>query len=249
MTKLGISIVLPTYNERENIRILIPGIVKTFGHINHEIIIVDDSSPDGTAKAAEELSEEYDNIKVIVRKKKVGIGAAIREGYNSAKNSIILSSDSDLSFTLSDMYRFYEKILEGYDLVWGSKYSKGSFYEPETLEGRIKKLVSKSGNEIIRFATGIDAYDFTANLRSVRKDVWKQIRTQEKTNTFLMEMILKCKYGGFRVTEMPVTFNARIHGESKMNLAVEAPKFIIKMVKYVLMYRFTGYKLMIKDDR
>ena len=243
MTKLGISIVLPTYNERENIRILIPGIVKTFGHINHEIIVVDDSSPDGTAKAAEELSEEYDNIKVIVRKKKEGIGAAIREGYNSAKNSIILSCDSDLSFTLSDMYGFYEKMQEGYDLVWGSKYSKGSFYEPETLEGRIKKFISKSGNKIIRLVTGIDSYDFTANLRSVRKDVWKQIRTQEKTNTFLMEMILKCKYEGMRVTEIPVVFKARVYGESKFNLRVEAPKFLIKMVKYVLLHRFTGYNL------
>jgi dolichol-phosphate mannosyltransferase len=247
MSKPSLSIVLPTYNERDNIKILIPEIERTFGHINHEIIVVDDSSPDGTAMAAEELSEEYDNIKVIVRKKREGIGAAIREGYDNAKYTIILSSDSDLSFTLSDMYRFYEKIQEGYDLVCGSKYSKGSFYEPETLEGKIKKLVSKSGNIIIRLSTGIDAYDFTVNLRSVRKDVWKQIRTQEKTNTFLMEMILKCKYGGFRVTEMPVTFNARIHGESKMNLAVEAPRFIIKMIKYVLMYRFTGYKLTIKN--
>ena len=132
-------------------------------------------------------------------------------------------------------------------LVWGSKYSKGSFYEPATWQGRAKKLMSKNGNKLIRVATGINANDFTANLRSIRKDVWKQIDTQEMTNTFLMEMILKCKYGGFRVTEMPVTFNARIHGESKMNLAVEAPKFIIKMVKYVLMYRFTGYKLNNKE--
>ena len=247
MTKPSLSIVLPTYNERENIRILIPEIVKTFGQIDHEIIVVDDSSPDGTATVAEELSEKYANIRVIVRKKKEGIGAAIREGYNSARNSIIISLDSDLCFTLSDAYRLYEKIQEGYDLVCGSKYSKGSFYEPATWQGRAKKLMSKNGNKLIRVATGINANDFTANLRSIRKDVWKQIDTQEMTNTFLMEMILKCKYGGFRVTEMPVTFNARIHGESKMNLAVEAPKFIIKMVKYVLMYRFTGYKLNNKE--
>jgi hypothetical protein len=107
--------------------------------------------------------------------------------------------------------------------------------------------MSKNGNKLIRVATGINANDFTANLRSIRKDVWKQIDTQEMTNTFLMEMILKCKYGGFRVAEMPVTFNARIYGESKMNIKVEAPKFIIKMAKYVLMYRFTGYKLKNKE--
>ncbi|MGR3174112.1 MAG: glycosyltransferase [Candidatus Scalindua sp.] len=243
MSKPSLSIIIPTYNERENIKILIPEIEKTFRHVNHEIIVVDDNSPDGTAKASEELNKKYGNIRVIVRKKKEGIGAAIREGYNSARNSIILSSDADLSFTLADTYRLYEKIQEGYDLVWGSKYSKGSFYEPATWQGRVKKWVSKNGNKIIRITTGIKANDFTANLRAIKKDVWAQIDTQEKTNTFLMEMILKCKYGGLRVAEMPVTFNARIYGESKMNLGVEAPKFIIKMVKYALMYRFTGYKL------
>lgn len=243
MSKPSLSIILPTYNEKENIKILIPKIEKAFGHVNHEIIIVDDNSPDETARASEELNKKYGNIRVIVRKKKEGIGTAIREGYNSAKNSIILSSDADLSFTLSDTYKLYEKIQEGYDLVWGSKYSKGSFYEPATWRGRVKRWVSKNGNKIIMIATGIRANDFTANLRAIKKDVWVQIETQEKTNTFLMEMILKCKYGGLRVVEMPVTFNARIYGESKMNLGVEAPKFIIKMVKYILMYRFTGYKL------
>tara|TARA_B100000315_G_C14580557_1_gene590256 strand:+ start:1036 stop:1785 length:750 start_codon:yes stop_codon:yes gene_type:complete len=247
MSKPSLSIVLPTYNEKENLKILIPGIERTFEHINHEIIVVDDSSPDGTAKAAEELGKKYCNLKVIVRKKKEGIGAAIREGYNNAEKTIIFSSDSDLSFTLNDMYRLYEKMQEGYDLVWGSKYSKGSFYEPKTLKGKIKKLASKSGNIIIRFASGIEANDFTANLRAIRKDVWKQIKTQEKTNTFLMEMILKCKYGGLRVTEIPITFKARIYGESKFNLSVEPPRFLIKMIKYVLMYRFTGYKLTIKN--
>lgn len=232
----------------ENIKILIPEIEKTFGHVNHEIIVVDDNSPDGTAKASEELNKKYGNIRVIVRKKKEGIGAAIREGYNSAKNSIILSSDADLAFTLSDTYRLYEKIQEGYDLVWGSKYSKGSLYEPATLGLRVKKWVSKNGNRIIRITTGIKASDFTSNLRAIRKDAWVQIDTQEMTNTFLMEMILKCKYGGLRVAEMQVNFNnTRIYGESKMNLGVEAPKFIIKMVKYALMYRFTGYKLSNKD--
>jgi len=247
MSSPSLSIILPTYNERENIKILIPEIEKTFGNIDHEIIVVDDNSPDETAKVSEELNKKFGNVRVIVRKKKEGIGAAIREGYNSAKNTIILSSDSDMSFTLSDTYRLYEKIQEGYDLVWGSKYSKGSFYEPATWQGRVKKWVSKNGNKLIRITTGIKANDFTANLRVIKKDVWEQIDTQEKTNTFLMEMILKCKYGGLRVVEMPVTFNARIYGESKMNLGVEAPKFIIKMVKYVLMYRFIGYKLNNKE--
>ncbi len=121
MTKPSLSIVLPTYNEKDNIKILIPRIEETLKHINHEIIVVDDNSLDGTARVSEELNEKYGNIRVIVRKEKEGIGVAIREEYNNASNSIILSSDSDLSFLPSDMYRLYEKVQEGYDFVWGSK--------------------------------------------------------------------------------------------------------------------------------
>jgi dolichol-phosphate mannosyltransferase len=243
VTKPSLSIVLPTYNEKYNIKILIPQIEKAFKHINHEIIVVDDSSPDRTAWVSEKLNEKYGNIRVIIREKKEGIGAAIREGYNNASNAIIISSDSDLSFTLPDMYRLYEKIQEGYDLVLGNRHSKDSFYESTTLKIKIKGWISKNGNRILRLITGIKINDFSANFRAIRKDVWKQINTKEKTNTLLLEMILKCKYGGLRVTEIPVTFKDRIHGESKLNLGAEAPKFLIKMFIYVLKYRFTGYKL------
>ncbi len=243
MSKPSLSIVLPTYNEKDNIKILIPEIEETFKHVNHEIIVVDDSSPDGTARISEELNKKYGNIKVIIREKKEGIGAAIREGYNNAGNSIIISSDSDLSFTLPDMYRLYAKIQEGYDLVLGNRHSKISFYELTTLKVKIKGWISKNGNKFLRLMTGLNINDFSANFRAIRKDVWEQINTKEKTNTLLLEMILKCKYGGLRVTEIPVTFKDRIHGESKLNLGTEAPKFLFKMIKYVLMYRFTGYKL------
>ena len=245
MTKPSLSIVLPTYNEKDNIKILIPEIEETFRHINLEIIVVDDSSPDGTARASEELNEKYGNIKIIIREIKEGIGAAIREGYNNASNSIIISSDSDLSFIPSDMYRLYEKIQEGYDLVLGSRHSESSFYELTTLNVKIKGWISKNGNRILRLMTGVKINDFSANFRAIRKGVWEQINTQEKTNTLLLEMILKCKYGGLRVTEIPVTFKDRIHGKSKLNLWIEAPKFLIKMIKYVLIHRFTGYKLTI----
>ncbi|MEE9604759.1 MAG: glycosyltransferase [Candidatus Scalindua sp.] len=247
MSKPSLSIILPTYNEKDNLKILIPEIEKTFEHIDHEIIVVDDSSPDGTAKVSKELNETYGNIRVIVRKRKEGIGAAIREGYNNANNSIILSSDADLSFIPSDMYRLYEKIQEGYDLVLGSRHSGYSFYELTTLKVRIKGWISKNGNRVLRFITGTGISDFSANFRAIRRDVWIRINTQEKTNTLLLEMILKCKYGGLKVTEIPVTFKDRIYGESKLNLGIEVPKYLIKMIKYIVRYRFTGYKLTNKE--
>ena len=90
-----LSIVLPAYNEKKNISILIPqleNIMKKKG-LKSEILVVDDTSPDGTALAAEELNKKYGNIKVIIRPKKEGIGAALREGYNTAKGKGIIDYD------------------------------------------------------------------------------------------------------------------------------------------------------------
>lgn len=72
-------------------------------------------------------------------------------------------------------------------------------------------------------------------------------KDKRKTNTLLLEMILKCKYGGLKFTEIPVTFKDRIYGESKLNLGIEVPKYLIKMIKYIVRYRFTGYKLTNKE--
>ena len=87
-----VSIIIPTYKEVDNIKILIPKIESTFKDIKHEIIVVDDSSPDGTIEAAKQLNKKYKNIRVIVRKKLEGIGAALRDGYDAAKYDLILSA-------------------------------------------------------------------------------------------------------------------------------------------------------------
>ena len=96
MDKNSVSIILPTYNERKNIQILIPKVVSIMDSTKkkYEIIVVDDSSPDGTRQKVLELKKKYDNLKLLVRKKKCGIGAALRHGYNIASNDIIISSDT-----------------------------------------------------------------------------------------------------------------------------------------------------------
>lgn len=243
----SVSVILPTYNERENIEALIPEIEAAFAGIPLEILVVDDSSPDGTAEAARELNTRYGNIRVIVRSRKEGIGAAIRHGLEEALHDVLISSDSDMSFRAVDMVRLYGTIQEGYDVVIGSRHSVGSHYERTHLDIRAKYLVSYFGNRFLRAVTGIKLNDFSANFRAVRRSVWRFLGVREKTNTILLEMILKAAYGGVRVAEIPVTFAERLHGQSKLNLTVEAPKFLLKMVKYVFLYRFTGYNLRLKD--
>lgn len=238
---MELVIVLPTYNEKKNIEIFIPKIEKEIfkkRKIKGEIIVVDDSSPDGTARTALKLNKKYKNIKVIIRKKKEGIGAALRCGYNAASGRLILSSDSDLSFSTNDMLRLIDKINSGYDLVVGSRHLSKKDYEKLKIKTMIKGFVSKYGNILVRVFSGIDIHDYSSNFRIIRRKVWNDIETKEKTNSILLEMIVKTAYKGYKVAEIPVKFLERKYGKSKINLFKEVPKFFIKLVYYSLKYRF-----------
>src|SRR6266568_1932719 len=114
----SLSIILPTYNERENVRIFIPQLAEKFAEIPFEIVVVDDSSPDGTGEEVLKLAEKIPNVRLLVRKEKNGIGSALRNGYDNAKNDVILSADADLSFSPDDLMKLYDKMTnEGYDVV------------------------------------------------------------------------------------------------------------------------------------
>lgn len=238
MNNLELSIILPTYNEQENIGILIPEIEKTFININFEIIVVDDSSPDGTADRVIELNKLYGNIRLVSRIKKEGIGAALVEGYDNAKGKIILSSDSDLSFSVKDMVKLFNCFKEGYDLVIGCRHSiRGSFYEMKGWLVVIKGLLSKTGNYVLSYLSGMKIHDFSANFRAIRKDCWKKLNIEEKTNVMLFEMIVKAGHMGMKIIEVPVSFKDRIYGKSKLNMIVEIPKAMIKALRYLIAYR------------
>jgi len=236
---LQLSIVLPTYNERENIRLMIPAIEKLLqeNSINGEIIIVDDSSPDGTAQLARQLNKKFKNIRVIGNRKKEGIGSALRVGYSCAKGKYILSSDSDMSFKVRDMLRLIHKLEEGFDLVVGSRHLSKDDYKKPNWKVQLKGLISYGGNKIIPLLTGIHIHDFSANFRIIRRDVWRSLRTFETTNAILLETIMKTAYKGYRIAEIPVVFKDRLYGESKLNLFIEIPKFLLKLFLFLITLR------------
>ncbi len=229
---IKLSVVLPTYNEAENLKILILQIEEEFKDISFEIIVVDDNSQDGTAKLLETLNNNFKNIKLISRPKLMGIGSAIRDGYNSAQGEYILSSDADLSFKVSDMKRLYEKLNEGYDLVLAYRHGKGGGYEKKTIGVKIKYLFSRLGNFIVRNISGLNVRDVSANFRIIRRNAWQRLKTVENTNSLLFEMIIKAKRKELKITEIPITFSERRFGKSKLNILKEAPKFLVKFIKY-----------------
>ncbi len=233
MSQRVLSIVLPTYKERENLEIFIPQIEHEFDAELLEIIIVDDNSKDGTIELVDELNKKYSNIRLITRPALLGIGSAIRRGYDEALGEFILSSDADLSFQISDMRALYKKINEGYDLVTGFRHN-GGLYERKTLAVKIKYFVSKFGNLIVQRLSRLQTHDFSANFRLIRRDAWKKIETTESTNALLVEMVVKSYRKHLRITEIPISFSERRYGVSKLNLWIEGPKFLMKFIKYMI---------------
>jgi dolichol-phosphate mannosyltransferase len=235
---MDISIVLPTYNERKNIEILIPQLEELLKkeNLSGEIVVVDDTSPDGTADVAKELNKRYGNINVVVRSKKEGLGAALREGYNRALGDIIFSMDSDLPCDPNNITKFLEKLTH-YDLVVGSRHSSEGGYEMKSFKTSVKWLTSRSGNFALRLMSGIKISDFSMNVRGIRKDAWKSINTTSNSNFFMFETILLAKSKGLRISEIPFTFKDRVYGESKLKLSKEAPSFFVKAFKLSLKHR------------
>ena len=211
---MEISIVLPTYNEAENIKELIPQLKKEFPKA--EILVVDDSSPDGTAKVAKSLG-----VRVIVRKKKEGIGAALAEGYRKAKGGIIMSMDADGSISVESV-RILLKKLQKYDLVVGSRYSKGG-----SPSGRkLQKIISALGNKAIKIMCRLPVDDVSLNFKTFRKESLKFFKFNEKTNVIGIEMILDAKPNKLRIGQMPVIFSERHYGASKTKLPKLIPLYL-----------------------
>lgn len=187
-------------------------------------MVVDDGSPDGTA-AAITLNARYQNIRVISRSGKEGLGSALRRGYDEARHEILVSCDADGSFLPQDIVRLAEAVGSGADLALGSRHSAGAIYETPNWKIQIKYAISRMGNWFLRTVTGLPLHDFSANCRAIRRDTWHAIRTSERSNALLLEMILKVSFVGGKIQELPVVFEDRKYGRSKLNMWKELPTF------------------------
>ena len=231
----SLTIVFPTFNEKKNIEELVPLVQEMFKDVPLKILIVDDNSPDGTAEAGRALNEKYHNVSVLVPEVREGLGAALRKGYNVCDTTFILTSDADQSYLVEDMRALYAKIIDGnHDLVQGSRYSVGGSYEAVDFRVRVKRSLSTLGNRLIIAMTRLPVRDCSANFRIIRRAVWEDLKIDTNTNVMLFELVFKCHHNGYEVTSIPITFKDRIHGDSKLNMASEIPRFIFYSVYYLV---------------
>ncbi len=234
---MEIAIIIPTYNERENIEHLVQSVQKQIQIIkNHNIMIlvVDDESPDKTAESVKNLQKKYDNLHLITGEKK-GLGVAYLRGFNHAINDlnaeIICMMDADLSHPPELISNFIKAIDEGYDFVIGSRYVDGG----ATPDWKLKrKLISKGANFLVRFVGGAyGIHDCTSGYRAMRTSMVKDIdMTNLKTKgyAFIPTLLYEFLAAGAKVKEIPLVFYDRKYGETKITLS-DMTEFFFKILK------------------
>lgn len=227
-------VIIPTYNERENIENIIRavfGLDKVF-----HILIIEDGSPDGTAAIVKKLQEEYpDRLFMVERKGKLGLGTAYIAGFKWAlahNYQYIFEMDADFSHNPQDLPRLYKACAEeGSDVAIGSRYISGVNVVNWPM-GRV--LMSYFASKYVRFITGIPIHDTTAGFKCYRRRVLETIdldNIQFKGYAFQIGMKFTAYKCGFKITEVPVIFINRELGTSKMNGSIfgEAVFGVIKL--------------------
>ena len=233
---MHISIVIPTYNEKENLPELIDKIFNVFekNQLNGNVIVVDDNSPDGTGHIADQLAEKDNRIQVIHRKGKLGIGTAHIAGFKHAievsNSNLIFSMDSDLSHDPKYLPDFIEMHEKGFDVVVGSRYVDGGGVENW---GLYRKAVSKGANLLASTLLGVKVHDMTTGYRCYDRKVLEELDLDSiKSNgySFLEEILFYCKNENFIIGETPIVFVDRTHGKSKLSKN-EMVKFFLTILK------------------
>jgi dolichol-phosphate mannosyltransferase len=211
-------IIIPTYDELENIKRLIPDILNTYKN-DLDVLIVDDNSPDGTGKYVEELSGTNNRVKIIRREKKLGLGTAYCEGFKFAiKNNYdyIFEMDADFSHDPNEIANFLDAINNA-DLVIGSRYLMGV----NVINWPLRRLfLSYFANKYTRVITGLPLQDSTGGFKCFRRKVLESIDLDMiKSNgyAFQIEMNFIAWEKGFKIKEIPIIFVDRQMGKSKMS--------------------------------
>ncbi len=249
-------VVVPTYNEAENIGLYIDKLQETFLKVPKKwemsILVVDDTSPDGTASVVEKSMKKYKNVFLFLNATKVGLGGAYIKGIQYAidklKAEVILQSDADFQHDPNLIPQFLERIDAGADLVLGCRYIKGGSIPKYW--GLERKFLSIGGNLFIRLLM-LDGqvHDWTTGFRAMKKWVFSEVKdkiTELRTYSYQISFVYFARAAGAVVAEVPLNFKDRFKGQSKMpgvEGTIKTFWFVIKTSRFVKfgLVGFIGY--------
>ncbi len=241
------AIIIPTYNERENIKLVIPKLLEVFATIKDwqmSILVVDDTSPDKTYEVVEEFSRKNRNVHLLKNKNKSGLGGAYLKGMDYAFNSLqadaVFEFDADLSHDPSKIPVFLAELEKGADMVLGSRYIPGGSIPKNW--GWHRKFLSIFGNlTIAAVLTNFSIRDWTTGYRALTKEVYKKVHPylhseQFSGYTFQIGFLHQAIQNGFTIKEVPFMFVDRTIGESKIG-----PEYIKNTLLYIFKVRIRQF--------
>jgi dolichol-phosphate mannosyltransferase len=212
-----VLVVIPTYNERENLE---PQVKRLQAALpNAHVLVVDDSSPDGTGEVADKLAADDERVHVLHRTGKSGLGTAYVAGFNwgiERNYAVLVEMDADGSHAPEDLPRMLEALVDA-DLVIGSRYVPGGTVVNWP---KRREILSRGANLYSRIALGARIKDITAGYRAYRREVLEKLKLGNVASQgycFQIDLALRTVEAGFTVVEVPITFTEREIGESKMS--------------------------------
>jgi uncharacterized protein (TIRG00374 family) len=220
---MKISIVVPAHNEEGNLENLVSKLIPVLeSHRetkDYELVLVDDNSKDGSPSIVDRLAAENPRIKPVHRRDTPGFGNAIKSGFRTASGDVIIPFMGDLSDNPEDVPKLVQKIEQGYDIAYGSRFVKGGSLQgyPST-----KMIANRVFNNLVRFSFGIPNKDVTNAFKAYKREVLEAIGIDNiEANGFdlTVEVPLKAYILGFKSVEVPVSWNGREKGEAKLKLS------------------------------
>jgi len=229
-----VGVVIPTYNERENIARLLDELTRVLEEsgICYRIVVVDDNSPDGTAEVVKKYSERKKGVEVVVRPGKLGLGSAIVDGLKKLLEypevSWIATMDADFSHDPRELPRLLKRA-ESADVVQGSRYVEGGSIKGWGLH---RRLVSWGANLVVRILYRTGIRDNTGNYRVYSRRVAEDLvkYTESRGYEWVVEALVTAKKLGYRVVEEPITFVDRRAGRSKLGV-LSMVKWLARLLK------------------
>jgi dolichol-phosphate mannosyltransferase len=225
-------VVIPTYNEAENVGPITRAVTDELAKLipgDHRVLIVDDSSPDGTGRIADNLATELDVVEVLHREHKDGLGKAYVDGFRHALEcgaELVVQMDADFSHDP----KYLATLIAGaemHDIVLGSRYVPGGGVRRW---GPLRRIISWGGSSYARIVLGLGIRDLTGGYKCVRREVLEHVdlRTLEADGyAFQIEVTYRALQCGFKVTEIPIVFVDRAAGSSKMSWRIAAEAMLL----------------------
>ncbi len=252
---MKVVVVIPTYNEKENIAILIEGLEKEFKQISHDahILVVDGNSPDGTADIVRQLSQKYPNLHLLLEKEKAGLGAAYVFGMQHAMKElgaeVVIEMDADLQHSPADVKQLVAEIDKGADVVVGTRYIEGGSIPKNW--GLHRKFISVFGNIFARLMMGMwDCHDVSSGFRATRvKGFLEKVALNSllsKRFGYKLDLYYRLHQLGAKIAEVPIKFHEREAGDSKQEFANISKNDFIDTLMVVTKIRLSKSKRLIK---